>query len=287
MGLFHAGVEWTHADLDALLREAAALANSGIDAYMLANQPLIWDAARNPLAALGTQPSPSDAYSSALPGSFSVWRDAHFSRATQKKLLKKTKRLRAIGQLTHLRASRAEEARAVIDAFLPQKRARMHALGLPNEFDGEPTVALLMRLSGGDAPVLELHALRVDERIIATFAGFSDGVRLSGLFLSHDMDPGVAASSPGELLIMEVVRDAIERGLAAFDLGVGEARYKNECCEITEALFDSALPISVAGRVAAAAFLAARRMKQRLKQSPRLFRIAIRARRFLSWPTLV
>ena len=193
-----------------------------------------------------------------------------------------------MGPLTHLRASGADEARAVIDAFLPQKRARMHALGLPNEFDGEPTVALLTRLSGGgDAPVLELHALRVDERIIATFAGFSDGVRLSGLFLSHDMDPAVAASSPGELLIMEVVRDAIERGLAAFDLGVGEARYKNECCEITEALFDSALPISVAGRVAAAAFLGARRMKQRLKQSPRLFRIAIRARRFLSWPTLV
>ena len=82
-------------------------------------------------------------------------------------------------------------------------------------------------------------------------------------------------------------QDAIERGMAAFDLGVGEARYKNECCEITESLFDSALPISVAGRVAAASFLAARRMKQRLKQSPRLFRIAIRARRFLSWPTLV
>jgi CelD/BcsL family acetyltransferase involved in cellulose biosynthesis len=287
MGLFRAGVEWTDSDLGALLREAAALANSGIDAYLLANQPFIWDGARNPLAALGAQPSPSDAYSSALPDSFSVWRDAHFSRATQKKLLKKAKRLRAIGPLTHLRASRADEARAVIDAFLRQKRARMRALGLPNEFDGESTIALLTRLSGGDAPVIELHALRVDERIIATFAGFSDGVRLSGLFLSHDMDPGVAASSPGELLIMEVVRDAIERGLAAFDLGVGEARYKNECCEITETLFDSALPISVAGRVAAAAFLAARRMKQRLKQSPRLFRIAIRARRFLSWPPLV
>jgi CelD/BcsL family acetyltransferase involved in cellulose biosynthesis len=287
MGLFRNGVEWTHADVGALLREAAARADPRIDAYMLANQPVLWDGARNPLGSLGPQPSPSDAYSSALPNSFSVWRDAHFSRATQKKLLKKTKRLRAIGPLTHLRASRADEARAVIDAFLPQKRARMHALGLPNEFDGEPTAALLTRLSSGDAPVLELHALRVKERIIATFAGFSDGVRLSGLFLSHDMDPGIAASSPGELLIMEVVRDAIERGFTAFDLGVGEARYKNGCCEITEALFDSALPISVAGRVAAAAFLAARRMKQRLKQSPRLFRIALRARRFLSWPTLV
>ena len=175
----------------------------------------------------------------------------------------------------------------MIDAFLPQKRARMRALGLPNEFDGEPTAALLTRLSGGDAPLLELHALRVGQRIVATFAGFSDGVRLSGLFLSHDMDPAVAASSPGELLILAVVRDAIERGLAAFDLGVGEARYKNECCETTEALFDSVLAVSFAGRAVAAAFLAGRRVKQRIKQSPRLFRLALRARRFVAWPTLV
>ena len=86
---------------------------------------------------------------------------------------------------------------------------------------------------------------------------------------------------------MEVVRDAIERGLAAFDLGVGEARYKNECCETTEALFDSVLAVSFSGRAVAAAFLAGRRVKQRIKQSPRLFRLALRARRFLAWPSLV
>ena len=287
MGLFRAGVEWTQRDLAALLREAAALANPPIDAYTLANQPFLWGGARNPLASLGARPSPSCAYSSALPDSFPIWRDAHFSKATQKKLRKKARRLELIGPLAHLRACGADEARIVIDAFLPQKRARMRALGLPNEFDGEPTAALLTRLSGGDAPLLELHALRVGQRIVATFAGFSDGVRLSGLFLSHDMDPAVAASSPGELLIVEVVRDAIERGLAAFDLGVGEARYKNECCETTEALFDSVLAVSFAGRAVAAAFLAGRRVKQRIKQSPRLFRLALRARRFLAWPTLV
>jgi len=287
MGLFRAGVEWTQADLVALLREAASRANPRIDAYMLANQPFVWGGVRNPLASLGARPSPSCAYSSALPDSFPVWRDAHFSKATQKKLRKKARRLELIGPLAHLRAGGADEARAVIDAFLPQKRARMRALGLPNEFDGEPTTALLTRLSGGDPPLLELHALRVGERIVATFVGFSDGVRLSGLFLSHDMDPAVAASSPGELLIVEVVRDAIERGLAAFDLGVGEARYKNECCETTEALFDSVLAVSFSGRAVAAAFLAGRRVKQRIKQSPRLFRLALRARRFVAWPTLV
>ena len=287
MGLFRSGDEWTREDLAALLREAANPPAGRIDAYLLTNQPFIWNSARNPLAALGAQHSPSFAYSSALPNSYLLWRDDHFSKATQKKLRKKAKRLAAIGPVTHLRASCADEARIVIDAYMPQKRARMRVLGIPDAFDGEPTNALLMRLSGGDAPVLELHALQAGERIVATFAGFSDGVRLSGLFLSHDMDPAVAASSPGELLIMEVVRDAIERGFAIFDLGIGEARYKNECCETTETLFDSALAVSFVGRFVAAAFLAKRRLKQRVKQSPRLFRLAIRARRWLSWPTLV
>ena len=43
----------------------------------------------------------------------------------------------------------------------------------------------------------------------------------------------------------------------------------------------------IAGRAVAAAFLVGRRVKQRIKQSPRLFRLALRARRFLAWPTLV
>jgi CelD/BcsL family acetyltransferase involved in cellulose biosynthesis len=280
MGLFRAGVEWTRADLVALLR-AAAGARPRVDAFTLANQPYAWGGVSNPVALLGARPSPSCAYSSALPDSFAAWRDAHFSKATQKKLRKKANRLEAIGPLRHSRARDQDEVRAVIDAFLPQKRARMRALGLRDEFDGEPTIALLDGLSSGDAPILELHALRAGERIVATFVGLTDGARLSGLFLSHDTDPAVAASSPGELMIIEVVRDAIERGLSSFDLGIGEARYKSECCETTEALFDSALGVSTAGRLVATAFLAGRRLKQRIKRSPRLFRLAIGARRWL------
>jgi CelD/BcsL family acetyltransferase involved in cellulose biosynthesis len=283
MGLFRVGVDWTDADVAELLR-AAALAGPRVDVFMLANQPFAWAGSPNPMVGLGAWPSPSCAYSSALPASFSFWRDAHYSKPTQKKLRKKAQRLGAIGPLTHSRAYGADEVGAVVEALLAQKRARLRVLGLPNEFDGETTIALLTRLSGDEAPVLELHALRAGERIVATFAGLSNGVRLSGLFLSHDMDPVVAVASPGELLIMEVVRDAIARGVVTFDLGVGEARYKNQCCETTEALFDSALGITMAGRIAAAAFLAGRRIKARVKRSPSLLRLAIRARRLASRP---
>jgi CelD/BcsL family acetyltransferase involved in cellulose biosynthesis len=92
------------------------------------------------------------------------------------------------------------------------------------------------------------------------------------------MDPRAAASSPGELLIIEIARDAIARGFSAFDLGVGEARYKSECCETTEVLFDGALAISTIGRLGALGFFAARRIKRWIKRFPALHRLAVRAR---------
>ena len=278
MGIFREGDVWTPDQIRALLRAAAKAARPAIDAYLFVNQPLHWRGVENPLGGLTRAPSPSFAYASALPASFEAWFEARFSNATRKKLRKKARRLEALGPLVHSRAVGAEDTRRVFDAMLAQKRARMRALGLPNAFDAEPVVAFLRNLAQGDPPPLELHCLRAGTQIIATFAGLADARRLSGLSITHDMDPSAAASSPGELLIIEVARDAIARGLAAFDLGVGEARYKSECCETTDVLFDGALAVSAIGRLGALAFFTARRIQGWIKRSPALYRLALRAR---------
>src|SRR5271169_5984192 len=158
-----------------------------------------WRGAENPLAALARQPSPSFAYASALPGSFEAWRDAHYSKSAKKKLRKKAKRLETLGPLNYRRALDAGEARILLDAFFAQKRVRVRELRLPAEFEDKPTIALLRRLTafaatGKPAPVLELHGLRAGARIVAVFGGFAHNGRLSGSFISHDLDPAVAAS---------------------------------------------------------------------------------------------
>jgi CelD/BcsL family acetyltransferase involved in cellulose biosynthesis len=79
--------------------------------------------------------------------------------------------------------------------------------------------------------------------------------------------------------VQAVVADAIARGFCEFDLGVGEARYKNEACEAVEPLFDSAFGVSARGRLAAWAFLAGQRAKRAIKQSPRLKALHTRLRR--------
>ena len=280
MGLFRPGIAWPPKEITALLAAAARLAAPRVDTFLFVNQPRDWQGTPNPMAAAPGQPSPDFAYESALPGDFTIWRDARASREAQKKLRKKTKRLEAMGPLAHRRAADPGEIERVLAAFHAQKSARMRSLGIANAYEEAEARAFLrgLALNGGaeGAPRLELHALFVADRIVATFGALSAGDRLSSLFLSFDGDPETARSSPGELIVHAVVRDAIARGFNTFDLGVGEARYKDGACETKEELFDNAFAITPLGHVAALAFMAKQRAKRLIKRSPRLLALFVR-----------
>jgi CelD/BcsL family acetyltransferase involved in cellulose biosynthesis len=285
MGLFRPDVAWPPGEVAALLDAAARASWPRVDAFLFCNQPLEWQGAPNPLAGLRRQPSPSDAYKTTLPHDFAIWRDAHASKDAQKKLRKKAKRLEAIGPLAHRRAADPDDADRILAAFHEQKSARMRALGIVDVYEPPEARAFLTRLArcglSDGAPRLELHAFTAGDRIVSTFGALSAGDRLSGLFLSYDGDSEIARSSPGELMVQAVVRDAMARGLRTLDLGVGEARYKNDACEAIEELFDSAHAATPLGAVAAFAFLAKHRLKRRIKRSPRLLEATQRLRRAL------
>jgi len=277
LGLFRTPSDWSPADLARLFAEAGARANPRVDAFLLMNQPLRWRATANPLASDKPQPSPSFAYASALPGDFSVWLDARASKEAKKKMRKKRSRLEATAPLVHSRAAGAQEIDRALAAFHAERRARTEALGAPDPYSSAAAQEFLARLARDGA--LELHVLAHGERVIAVFGALPGAERLSGLFIGHDGDPEIARSSPGEIMVHAVVADAIARGFAEFDLGVGEARYKDEACEIVEPLFDSAFAVTLKGRLAAWVFLAARRAKRSIKRSPRLKAVQARLRR--------
>ena len=272
MGLFSEPGAWSAADAEALIKET--LRSARLDAFMFSNQPASWRGAANPFAALGGAPSPSFAYATRLDGDFEIWQRAHFSTQARKKRRAKTRKLEALGPIRHRRAVDAEARRAVLAAFFAQKAARMRSRSLPNEFDEPAQVGLLEILAADVDSGFELHMLEVGERIVAVFGGLLAEGRLSGVVFSHDIADDVAPMSPGELLISEIVRDCFSRNLAAFDLGVGEARYKSECCEITEPLIDAAFGRTFIGRLAGGLFLAARAAKREVKHSPGLFDLA-------------
>jgi CelD/BcsL family acetyltransferase involved in cellulose biosynthesis len=150
----------------------------------------------------------------------------------------------------------------------------MRAQGAPDAFAG-PGVrrfieAAATQPAANGMPLIEVYALSVDDILVATMGGILGGDRFCAMFNSI-IDGRFAVESPGEQLIVRLVQDCCERGLATFDLGVGEARYKSLFCRDVEPLFDSFIPLSRAGRLLAVAGRSATVVKRTVKQHPRLW----------------
>jgi CelD/BcsL family acetyltransferase involved in cellulose biosynthesis len=68
-----------------------------------------------------------------------------------------------------------------------------------------------------------------------------------------------------------MIADLGERGYTSFDLGVGDATYKRGFCREVEPLFDSFLPLTPKGHLAALGARSATAVKRGIKRTPRLF----------------
>ena len=269
----------------AMLAEVAA-GISGLDAFVFVNQPTLWQGVANPLAALAAGPSPSGAYKLALtPGDCDGTLRRAMSSHAHKKLKNKRNRFSAFGPSRLVKADGASEIARVIEAFLTQKAARFKMMGVPDPFAEPAMRAFLERAtsSHGDiAPALELYSLDLEGRSVATYVGAIQGTRFSGMATSFDMDGDIAKTSPGEILLVDLIKLKCQNGITVFDLGVGEARYKTTICDDKDDLVDSFLPLTLKGRAFAAIAQAKRAAKRRVKASPTLLKLAQRASGWLN-----
>lgn len=261
---------------EALLAEAGRAI--GADAFMLHNQPLSWEGIANPFASLKAQPSPSQAYRLPLQRDPDATLQAAMSSSARKKHKNKRARFAELGASRSFVARTPEEKEAVLAAFFSQKARRFAQMGVADPF-AEPSVRAFIRAaSAGDGPAVTLHALELEGRIVAVYVGAVHGGRFSGMATSFEPDPAIMKVSPGEILLVDIIRGEAARGLSMFDLGVGEARYKTTICSETEELADSFVGVSPLGRAAAEAARLAGRAKRTLKASPLAFGLLQRAR---------
>jgi CelD/BcsL family acetyltransferase involved in cellulose biosynthesis len=277
MGLFRPGPAWTRGALRDLLAESAAAGDTSIDLFALRNQPHEWEGAPNPLGALPYQPSPSFAYKATLLGDPEAFLRGRLSRDTRKKVRQKANRLRGLGPVSVIESRSRDDAAVLLDAFAAQRSARNAAAGIPVD-DLAGLRRFLDRTVGDVGPVL-FYGLRCGERIVATLAGIRAENRFCGMLTSFDADPEVARTSPGELLLSEVMRLHCVAGYATFDLGIGEARYKESYCPEVQPLFDSLFGVSWRGRLLARAEAGRLRVKRGIKQSRWAWPLAQRLRR--------
>ena len=257
-------------ELRKVLRQLAGRA----DYIKLTSQPLTWGGATNPFALLPNQRSANYGFSGALVPDFDALLRARTNADTRKKMRKKERTLSGFGDLRFERAIAPDDVRRVLDAFFKQKGARMRAIGVPDAF-AVPGVRRFIEAAAtepadGGEPLIELYALSVDDIIVATMGGIVGGGRFCAMFNSI-IQGRFAVESPGEQLILKLVSRCCERGLDTFDLGIGEARYKNLLCGDAEPLFDSYLPLSPAGRIFALALAVGAAIKRAIKQRPALW----------------
>jgi CelD/BcsL family acetyltransferase involved in cellulose biosynthesis len=267
----------TRADLDALI--SAIRARSEADVLALMQQPLRWRDLRNPMALLPNQPCAND-----CPLMIIVQDEpptARISSSFRRRLKGKERKLQTLPGYRYRVAATDAEIKRLLDAFFRIKPLRMAEQKLPNVF-AEPGVEEFIRsacmtplASGGH--VINIHALECDEEVIAIFAGVADGHRFSMMFNTYTLS-GSSRYSPGLILMRNIIDHYAERGYLALDLGIGSDDYKRLFCKSDEPIFDSFIPLSLRGKLAATAMSGINRTKHLVKHNQALFHMAQRLR---------
>ena len=281
LGLFRDGALPDTAAALAFLRAGVAAAPRRADLLVLTNQPETWEGLPNRLRLPGGQASPSAGWKCALAGDAAAFVQAKLSKDARKKLRQKRANLEKLGAVRHFVARGGPETQPILEAFFVQKVARLREMGVDAGFESEAARLLMSRLATPQeacGPAVEFHALTVDGRVVATYAGALHRGRFHGMVNSYDLDPAIARCSPGDLLLLALVEHYCAAGVAVLDLGIGEGRYKNTWCDVAEPLFDVMLPVSMLGSVAAAVERGRLSAKRVIKQNPKLWEMAKRAR---------
>ena len=264
-------------DLDALI--SGIRAQSGADVLELAQQPLRWRDTANPMALLPNQPSANDCpLMTIVPEEPPTVR---ISNSFRRRLKGKERKLQALPGYRYCVAETDAEIKRMLDAFFRIKPLRMAEQKLPNVF-AEPGVedfirtACMAQLAGG-GHAIDIHVLECDDEVISMFAGVADGHRFSMMFNTYTMSDN-SRYSPGLILMRNIVDHYAERGYRALDLGIGSDEYKRLFCKDDEPIFDSFIPLSLRGQLAATAMSGVNRAKHLVKHNQTLFQLAQKMR---------
>ena len=267
----------TAVDLHALI--AGIRERSEADVLALDQQPLRWRDLPNPMALLPNQASVNDCpLMTIVPDEPPT---ARISNSFRRRLKGKERKLQALPGYRYGVADTDAEIKRLLDAFFRIKPLRMAEQKLPDVF-AEPGVegfirdACMTPLAGG-GHAIDIHALECDDEVIAIYAGVADGHRFSMMFNTYTMSDN-SRYSPGLILMRNIVDHHAERGYRALDLGIGSDDYKKLFCRSDEPIFDCFIPLSLRGKMAAAAMSGVTRVKRLVKHNPALFRMAQKLR---------
>ena len=268
--------EATAADLADLL--SALRAKAAADVLALTQQPEHWQDHLNPFAMLPRQRSVNDCpVMTMAPGDPP---ENRISKSFRGRLKGKERKLQGPGYRYHMASTDADIER-LLNWFFHVKPMRMAEQKLPDVF-AEPGVQQFVRAAchaqlPGGGHAIDIHALECDDEVIAIFAGVADGHRFSMMFNTYTMSAR-SRYSPGLILMRNIIDHYAGNGYRALDLGIGSDDYKRLFCKGDEPIFDSFVPLTSRGRIAAIAMSGFNRVKRQVKHNRVLLDLAQRLR---------
>jgi CelD/BcsL family acetyltransferase involved in cellulose biosynthesis len=226
--------------------------------------------------------TPSSGYAITL-GDFATLYENRFSKRSRSTLDRKERKLADAGPLAYGWAVTHAERLQLVDTFFAQKGRQFAAMGVRDIFDAHARAFYrdVVLLEGDNPSRLRLGYVKVGDAVLATFSGTICHGRMSVVLCSL-AEGELQRFSPGALLLRHQIAEACAEGLAVYDIGAGEARHKDEWCDLVQPLFDSFIAFKPHGLTVTLPLAAVLRLKRAIKSNPRLWPVAqkIRARLF-------
>jgi len=246
----------------------------GLTVAHLDKQPLEWAGMRNPFAALPMKPC------SIRVSAFDLGTDFNTLYATKISSKRRGDQRRMLNQLARNStviiafATTSEERVEAFEVLRAQKAAQLAALGRPNSFAYPPVNAFYRDiLTGQDDHVsVEVGFMRVDHEVIAVDIAMRFQNRVYGLSRSITAGP-LRRYAPGRQVNWHLVERACQRNATIFDLGPGEASYKDEWKGYAVPLFATITPLCRRGLAIAALLATGAQAKAFLKRYPRIWHV--------------
>ncbi|WP_310619583.1 GNAT family N-acetyltransferase [Flexibacterium corallicola] len=226
------------------------LHDEGIDTLQLVNTPASIGTVPNPLFNSQDQQSPNAVYPFKLGAEPEKFIVSKRSSSSRQKLRGKRRKLEAIAPLIAKRLTTLPEQQDLVNQFIKQRFEREKLTGIPAGFTKKSHAEFLHALvrnlhtqSCGVQPAL--FALLHGNQVLATYIGMEANGCFYCYSLSVTSGPYLRLS-PGEHLATAVIEDLCQRGMTAFDYGLGEEAYKLAWAE-PEFLRDWIEPLSKRG----------------------------------------
>ncbi len=273
----------TGAGLEQLLRTICA-AHPGIALIHFTSQPARFNDAANPFASLPGQPAASAGHLLPINGAFEAVYERNVSKGTRTSLKRKEKKLGEFDGFAITEAAGIDERLRLLDIYFTQKARQFAEMGAPNVFAEPPVQEFYRDLCGNaatGAPVHQSFYAQIGDRVLATANGVTHHGRFYLLTASLDDVGELGKFSPGTVLFKEQIARLGQRGVVAYDFGVGEGRHKAMWSPERQQLFETFLPISPAGWAYSQLRSGSSYAKRVIKNNERLYGMAKRMRRLI------